>query len=171
MKLLLSLAVNKQRIQLLVGTDLIQNASQTQTITVSGVFEDPTDIRSNKLSAAQLEPLKCDHEEADTRVVRSVLMSDLPRSVIYANDTDILISTLAQVDRLPNKEIFMRMFKNDFLDVSGIGQGLIDLRLNLQSLVIYFILEGSDHTSFMHNRGKTISWTVFLKHHVSSILP
>ena len=51
-KLLLSLAVNKQRVQLLVGTYLIQNAPQTKTITVSGVFENPTDIRTNKLTVA-----------------------------------------------------------------------------------------------------------------------
>ena len=115
-----------------------------------------TSEQTNSLLLDQLEALKCDHEEVDTRVVRSVLMSDLPRPVIYANDTDILISTLAQVDRLPNKEIFMRRLNNfnNFLDVSDIGQGIINQRLNLLSLIIFFILTGSDHTSFMHNRGK-----------------
>ena len=84
-----------------------------------------TSEQTNSLLLDQLEALKCDHEEADTRVVRSFLMSDLPRSVIYlyANDTDILISTLAQVDRLHNKEIIMRRFYNfnNFLGVSDIG--------------------------------------------------
>ena len=117
-----------------------------------------TSEQTNSLLLDQLEALKCDHEEGDTLVVRSVLMSDLPRSVIYlyANDTDILISTLAQVDRLPNKEIFMRRLNNfnNFLDVSDIGQGIINQRLNLLSLIIFFILTGSDHTSFIYNRGK-----------------
>ena len=101
-----------------------------------------TSEQTNSLLLDQLEALKCDHEEADTRVVRSVLMSDLPRSVIYANDTDILISTLAQVDRLPNKEIFMRRLNNfnNFLDVSDIGQGIINQRLNLLGITARLLI-------------------------------
>ena len=57
MKLLLSHDANKQRVQLLLGTDLIQNAPQTKTITVSGVYEDPEDIRSNKCPDVRLASL------------------------------------------------------------------------------------------------------------------
>ena len=44
----LTLGVNKERIQLLVGTDLIDKAAAIKTI-VSHVFEDRTDISSPKL--------------------------------------------------------------------------------------------------------------------------
>ena len=48
---------SNQRVQLLLGTDLIQNAPQTKTITVSGVYEDPEDIRSNKCPDVRLASL------------------------------------------------------------------------------------------------------------------
>ena len=62
MKLLLSHDANKQRVQLLLGTDLIQNAPQTKTITVSGVYEELRTLKTSDQTSA--------------------LMSDLPRSVI-----------------------------------------------------------------------------------------
>ena len=44
------LSVNKRRSQLLVGDDLIRNTLGNKIITASEMFEDPTDIRSNKLT-------------------------------------------------------------------------------------------------------------------------
>ena len=63
---------NKQHLQLLLGNALIENAPPDKTIVVSGAFEDPAEVRSNKLSARELEELTCDHEEADTRIVLHV---------------------------------------------------------------------------------------------------
>ena len=44
------LSANKRRSQLLVGDDLIRNTLGNKIITASEMFEDPTDIRSNKLT-------------------------------------------------------------------------------------------------------------------------
>ena len=168
-KLFLTLDVNKERIQLLVGTDLIDKAPANKTIVVSGVFEDRTDIRSNKLPQTELDKLQCDHEEADTRIVRSAVLNDLPRSVILANDTDVLVSLLSNLEKAPHgKELYMRRAKHDILDVRRIGQGLIrNYHLSLPSLGIFHPLTGDDQNCFMHNRGKVICWDEFLKHHVS----
>ena len=131
------------------------------------MFEDPTDIRPNILTIPQLEELQCDHEEADTRIVFHIIKCDKPRSVIYGNDTDIIVAALCKTDQLGNKEVFMRT-RNDFIDIARVGQGLIN-RCNIQlaPLSIFHPLSGSDQTSFLYDKGKVTCWDAFLKHHVS----
>ena len=169
-KLFLTLDVNKERSQLLVGTDLINKAPANKVIVVSGVFQDQTDIRSNKLPQTELDKLQCDHEEADTRIVRSAVLSDLPGSVILANDTNVLVSLLSNLEKAPNrKELYMRRSKHDYIDVRRIGQGLItNHQLSIPSLGIFHPLTGDDQNCYMHNRGKVICWDEFLKNHVST---
>ena len=168
MKLSLTVAANKRRLQLLVGNDLIRNVPENKAITVSGMFEDPTEIRSNKLTIPQLEELQCDHEEADTRIILHAIKCDKPRTVIYGNDTDIIVGVLCKTDQFGNKEVFMRRSRNDFIPIIRVGQGLIN-RCNLQlaSLSIFHPITGMDQTSFLYDKGKVKCWDAYLKYHVS----
>ena len=136
------------------------------------MFEDPTEIRSNKLTIPQLEELQCDHEEADTRIILHAIKCDKPRTVIYGNDTDIIVGVLCKTDQLGNKEVFMRRSRNDFIPITRVGQGLIN-RCNLQlaSLSIFHPITGTDQTSFLYDKGKVKCWDAYLKYRVSITAP
>ena len=62
--------------------------------------------QNNILTIPQLEELQCDHEEADTRIVLHTIQCDKPRTVIYGNDTDIIVGALCKTDQLGNKGVY-----------------------------------------------------------------
>ena len=72
-KSFLKMKINCTRLLNLLGTRFIENAPAHKTITATGMFIEPEEVRSNKLQPQQLRALQCDHEEADTRVVPSVV--------------------------------------------------------------------------------------------------
>ena len=79
---MLTLNPNKRQLQQLLAEGLLRSAPTDKTISVSGAFEDPMEVRSNKLLPHEIRALECDHEEADTRLVLSVLKSPA-RSVVW----------------------------------------------------------------------------------------
>ena len=168
-KLFLSLNQNKKSLQLLIGQTLLEKAPPDRTIVVSGAFEDTTEVRSNKLTPAELKELQCDHDEADTRLVLHVVKSKKKRSILICNDTDILISTLANISKIKDKEVYMKRSSHEFIDITHLGHELISKKnINLESLSIMYAMTGSDQTSFIYNIGKPKAWSKYLEWHVSS---
>ena len=168
--LFLSLNKNKESLQMLLGKALIDNAPPNKTIVVSGAFEDPTEVRSNKLSPREIKELECDHEEADTRLVLHVLKAKTDRSVVWCNDTDVVIALLSNYSKIKHKEVFMRRGKADYLDVIALAKGLIArCHIKVESLSILHAISGSDQSSYIHGIGKITAWNTYLEHHVSNL--
>ena len=61
-------------------------------------------MRSNKLSPRKLEELTWDLEEVGTRIVLHVVKANKAQSIIWCNDTDILIATLANYSKINHKK-------------------------------------------------------------------
>ena len=114
-KLFLTIKENKRQLQQLLVEGLLRSAPQNKNIVVSGAFEDPREVRSNKLHPHEIRALECDHEEADTRLSLSVIKSPTSRSVVWCSDTDVLITLL----------VYMWRGKEDFLPINDIARGLI----------------------------------------------
>ncbi len=89
---------------------------------------------------------------------------------MYCNDTDILISALSNYENLENKEVYMHRSKTDFINVTGVAQGLIskcNIKLDsLSSIAIMYAISGSDQTSFQYGISKPKAWSTYLTHHV-----
>ncbi len=100
------------------------------------------EVRSNKLLPHEIRALECDHEEADTRLVLSILKSPAARSVVWCSDTDVLIALLANHNITSNKKVYMRRGKEDFLAVHTIASGLIAKGINLKSLPTLHAMSG-----------------------------
>ena len=167
-KLFLTVKENKRQLQKLLAEGLLRSAPQNKTIIVSGAFEDPMEVRSNKLLPHEITALECDHEEADTRLALSVIKSPTSRSVVWCSDTDVLITLLANYPRIKDKEVYMRRGKEDFLPINDIARGLIAKGVELKSLPIMHAISGCDTVSFMYGIGKPTAWNTFIDHHVSS---
>ena len=102
---------NKQLLQLLLGNALNENAPLDKAIVLSGAYKDPTEVRSNKLSPRELEELTCDHKDANTRIVLHVVKANKAWYIMWCNDTDILIATLANYSKINHKKVYMRRAK------------------------------------------------------------
>ena len=80
------------------------------------------------------------------------------RFIMYCNDTDILISALSNYENLENNEVYMHRSKTDFINVTGMAQGLIskcNIKLDSQSsIAIMYAISGSDQTSFQYGISK-----------------
>ena len=86
---------------------------------------------------------------------------------MYCNDTDVLISTLANHKKMRNKEVFMNRSKTDYINITALASGLVSLcSIKLESLPIMCAISGSDHTSFQHGIGKLTTWNTLSLIHI-----
>ena len=164
-KLFLKLKINCTKLLNMLGTRLIENAPAHKTITATGMFLDPEEVRSNKLQPQQLRALQCDREEADTRVVPSVVQCPSKYSFVVSNDTDTLIGLVGNENHFPaNKRVYLQRKRDDFINVSKVSKNLAAKRISCKALTIFHPLTGMDQTSFMHTIGKPSAFTVYLHH-------
>ena len=171
-KAFLTLKENKIALQQLLGEYLLQNSPRNKTIVVSGAFEDPLDVRASGPLSIQLEELESDQEEADTRIILSILHSTAPRCVVVARDTDVFILLLANYCRFINKQVyFLHGTTNEkkYLDIGAVAEALLACDVNLLSLPIFHALTGCDTTSFLYGIGKPTAWKIFLEHKVNPL--
>ena len=106
-KMFLTLKENKTSLQKLLGESLLKQPPTNKVVILSGLFEDPQEVRSNALPESLLRPLECDHEEADTRIVFNVIRSPTTRSVVECSDTDVLVILLSNYMHMSSKEVYM----------------------------------------------------------------
>ena len=134
------------------------------------MFLDPEEVRSNKLQPHQLRALQCDHEEADTSVVPSVVQCPSRYSFVVSNDTDTFICLVGNEDHFPvNKSLYLQRKRNDFVNVSKVSKNLKAKRISCKALTVFHPLTGGDQTSFMHTIGKPSAFTVYSHHQVQII--
>ena len=86
----LSINENKIGLQRLLGNALIHNAPPDKIILVSGAFEDPMDVCCSS-PTLNLEKVKSNQNEADTRMVLSIAHSQAEHIIVESQDTDVFI--------------------------------------------------------------------------------
>ena len=169
-KAFLTLKENKTALQQFLGGKLLENAQRGKTIVVSGAFADPLEVRASGPVPPQLEKMESDHEEADTRIILSILHSDAPRCVVVARDTDVFIILLAHHHLFNNKQVYFlhgTAKEKKYVDVGAIADALLARDINPQSLPLLHALSGCDTTSYPYGIGKATAWKVFLEYKVN----
>ena len=168
--LFLKVKKNCTKLLNLLGTRLIANAPNDKTIVATGMFEDPEEVRSNKLSRIQLHSLECDHEEADTRVIPPIVRCPSPYSFVVSNDTDTFVALLGNKEHFPNnKTVYLQRGRTDFINVTSVAENLEAKGVNLKFLPLMHALTGCDQTSYLHNVGKVTAFSVYLEHQVRKL--
>ena len=75
---------------------------------MTAAYEDPMDARSSS-PTLNLDILESDHEEADTRIVLSIMNSTAEQIIVISQDTDVLVILIANYKHFgKKKEYFQR---------------------------------------------------------------
>ena len=80
--------------QLLLGTALIEKAPTAKTIVVTGAFDDPMEVRCSDPDL---------NEEADTRIILSVIHSTAEHIIVESQDTDVFAALVTNYKHLGQK--------------------------------------------------------------------
>ena len=89
----LAVPSNKQDLALLLSNELIAQAPGDKSIVVAGGFRTAEDTQCTE-PLVDIEMLRANHEEADTRVVLHCIHAETEDVVAAARDTDILLLLL-----------------------------------------------------------------------------
>ena len=166
LKSFLSLKENCRSLLILLGNRLIGNAPHHKTIVASGMFEDPEEVRSNKLTRNQLRSLECDHEEADTRVIPSIVRRQIPYSFVVSSDTDTFVTLLGNTEQFANTRVYLQRSRQDIIDVTQVADNLQEEEINLVYLCLLHGLTGNDQVSYLFGIGKPTGLSVYLEFQV-----
>ena len=90
----LAVPANKQDLALLLSNELITQAPGDKIIVVAGGFRTAEDTQCTQ-PLVDIEMLRANHKEADTRVVLHCIHAETEDVVVAARDTDILLLLLA----------------------------------------------------------------------------
>jgi len=112
-------------------------------------------------TAEELETLKSNHEEADTRLLLHAKYATHPRSriIIQSPDTDVLVLCVAHFDEIPCEELWFRTGVNDrlrYIPVHVVSEKLGQKLCT--SLPAFHALTGCDTTSSLTGVGKKKAW-------------
>ena len=89
----LAVPSNKQDLALPLSNELIAQAPGDKSIVVAGGFRTAEDTQCTE-PLVDIEMLRANHEEADTRVVLHCIHAETEDVVVAARDTDILLLLL-----------------------------------------------------------------------------
>ena len=137
-----------------------------KTVVVAGAFDLPTTVQSTHMTT-NITKLESDHEEADTRIILSLISTSYANYVVMAKDTDIFILLLSHYTLLSGKQIYFvsGSYENrKFYDVSAITMALVDKDIPLQKLALLHALSGCDTTSYPFGIGKAKAWSTYITH-------
>ncbi len=97
----LVLGDNKADLARFLSEELITMAPEHKVIVVSGGFKEEEEVRCSD-TTVDVDTLKCNHEEADTRIVLHVIHNNeyAQNVVVLARDTDVLLLLLAHRNRI-----------------------------------------------------------------------
>ncbi len=167
----LTISKNKQELQKLLAEDLIKYAPDHKTIIVNGCLEDPSDVRCSDRTV-NLTDLDSDHQEADSRMILSLIFSNASRSVIVTEDTDVLIELLSH--DLGRKQIYMHQRISvkrqppidQFTNICDLRNKLQEQGINTAGLPLLHSLTGCDQNSFLYGIDKGTALAVYKKYQV-----
>jgi hypothetical protein len=119
------------------------------------------DVLSNTDRTTMYGLQPCNHEEADSRIFLHVHNAALQhhRVLIRAVDTDVFILAVAQMQRIPDKELWLafgtgKQFR--YLPIHDIVRSLVPERS--LALPVFHALTGCDTVSFFGGKSKKRAW-------------
>ena len=89
----LAVPANKQDLSLLLSNELIAQAPADKVIVVAGGFTNADEVQSSK-PLSEIELLKSNHEETDTRLVLHCIHTESKTIVVSSRDTDVFLLLL-----------------------------------------------------------------------------
>ena len=140
---------NKIALQQLLGKSLIKNAPPNKTIIVSGAFEDPLDVRSSS-PEVDVKHLQSDHEEADTRMILSIVNSPAKYIIVVSQDTDVFVILLANYKHFEGRKVYLLQYsgrERKVTDIGAVVDGIKSNGLDPESIPLLHSLTGCDTTS------------------------
>ena len=166
-KAFLDVKENKTSLQSLIGETLIENAPPNKVVVVSGAFEVPLEVRAPRLSEQERRELRCDHEEADNRMVISILSSSCKTVIVESNDPDVFIISPANYHHFKTKDktVYMKRGQNDYLNITTNAEALLSKGFDLTSLPLFHALCGCDMSSYPYGIGKATAWKAYTVYH------
>lgn len=118
-------------------------------------------VCATRTTVEELETLKSNHEEADTRLLLHAKYATHPRSriIIQSPDTDVLVLCVAHFDEIPCEELWFRTGVKDrlrYIPVHAVSEKLGEKLC--KSLPAFHALTGCDTTSSLTGVGKKKAW-------------
>ena len=149
-----SVSENKAELALYLSRELVKNTIDELEIVVAGGFEDAQGVQSTN-PTTPLEPLRANHEEADTRVVLHAVHSPCSRVVVSARDTDIFLVLLHHFKSTKSEECWMMTGTQKtrlFIPIHKVYKSLDPEFVEI--LLAFHAITGCDVTSFIAGIGK-----------------
>ena len=153
---------NKADLARFLSEELIAKAPQHKVVVVSGGFKDEMEVQCTD-STVDVHELRCNHEEADTRIVLHVIHNNghAENVVVSARDTDVLLLLLAHRERITSKVWFAAgtAKKPKFIPLDHVYR---KLPAETEKAIIQFhATTGCDTTSYLFGHSKKTAWAVF----------
>ena len=163
----LAVPANKQDLALLLSNELIAQARGDKIIVVAGGFRTAEDIQCTE-PLVDIEKLRANHKEADTRVVLHCIQAESDDVVVAAQDTDILLLLIAFFSSMKCKQLWIkaRMFKQKkYFPIHEIRQKLSFPESVYSALLAFHAITGCDTVPYFSGHTKKSAWSMFVKEH------
>ena len=163
----LAVPANKQDLALLLSNELIAQAPGDKIIVVAGGFRTAEDTQCTQ-PLVDIEMLRANHEEADTRVVLHCIHAETEDVVVAARDTDILLLLLAFFSSMKCKQLWMKAGtskQKKYFPIHEIRQKLSFPESVYSALLAFHAITGCDTVSYFSGHTKKTAWSVFVKEH------
>ncbi len=87
---------------------MLDEAPARKTVAVAGGFKEPTEVKYKSATNVDVNGMKVNHEEADTRIILHCVNMDVECIVVSARDTDVLLLLIAHFDKLVADKVWMK---------------------------------------------------------------
>ena len=163
----LAVPANKQDLALLLSNELIAQSPGDKIIIVAGGFRTAEDTQCTE-PLVDIEMLRANHEEADTKVVLHYIHAEAEHVVVAARDTDILLLLLAFFSSMKCKQLWMKADtskQKKYFPIHEIRQKLSFPESVYSALLAFHAITGCDTVSYISGHTKKTAWSVFVKEH------
>ena len=161
----LALPENKRDLSAFLSDELIKATPSGKTYVVAGGLGMEVNVNDPEVD---VNNLKSNHEEADTRVVLHCIHSEAEHIVVSARDTDRAVLLLAHFDKMECETLWLKAGtskKPKYIPIHEIRNTLALEQSVLDSIPAFHAITGCDTVSFLSGHSKKTSWDVFLEHH------
>ena len=164
----MALSENKADLAQLLSEELISNAPGYKEVIVAGGFEDGQEVKCSKATVdiSCVTQLRCNHEEADTRLVLHALYSTNETVVVSSRDTDVLVLLVAHYPLAKCKKLWMvsgTSGRHRYIPIDAVYNKLPPT--SAPCLLTFHALTGCDTTSYFANHTKKSAWKIFNDNH------
>jgi len=136
--------------------------SNDTEVIVTGGFENECDVKSTNFDR-NIDQLRANHEEADTRIVLHAVHSNFIDIVVAVRDTDVILLLIHHFSKMRNcsRLFVMHGTSKDwkFFPVHEVASKLRPEQVT--NLMAFHVLTGCDSTSKFSSITKTSAWKIF----------